>query len=109
MAKIIWTGPALKDLEVIARYIAVDSPRYAERFAKRLVRAPKVLKRHPQLGRVVPEFNRACTRELIYASYRIVYEIRDTDCFITAVIHASRDLMRHYSPGEWDITDQPLS
>ena len=104
MAKVVWTGPALRDLEVIVRYIAMDSPRYAERFSKRLVQAPRVLREYPSVGRIVPEYQLANLRELILGAYRIIYEIRQETCYIEAVIHASRDLMMHYEPGQWDVT-----
>lgn len=105
MAKVVWTGPALRDLEVIVRYIAMDSPRYAERFSKRLVQASRVLKEYLSLGRMVPEYQLPNLRELIHGAYRIIYEIREDTCYIEAVIHASRDLMRHYEPGQWDVTE----
>ena len=105
MAKVVWTGPALRDLEVIVRYIAMDSPRYAERFSKRLVQAPRVLREYPSVGRIVPEYQLANLRELILGAYRIIYEIRQETCYIEAVIHASRDLMMHYEPGQWDVTE----
>lgn len=105
MAKVVWTGPALKDLEVIVRYIAMDSPHYAERFSKRLVQAPRVLKEYPSLGRVVPEYQVENLRELILGSYRIIYEVRQDACYVEAVIHASRDIMMHYQPGQWDVTE----
>lgn len=105
MAQVVWTGPALKDLEVITKYIAMDSPRYAERFARKLVRAPRLLSKHPQIGRIVPEFEDDMLRELIMGAYRIIYEIRGETCYGEAVIHASRDLMQHYQPGEWDVTE----
>jgi len=105
VAKVVWTGPALKDLEVIVRFIAMDSPRYAERFSKRLVQAPQALKDYPSLGRVVPEYELPNFRELIHGAYRIIYEIRQDTCYIEAVIHSSRDLMMHYEPGQWDVTE----
>ncbi len=83
----------------------MDSPRYAERFSKRLVQAPRVLRAYPSLGRIVPEYQLANLRELILGAYRIIYEIRQETCYIEAVIHASRDLMMHYEPGQWDVTE----
>ena len=103
MAQIVWTKPALKDLELIINYIALDSLRYAERVGREIVCAPRILQDYPQTGRIVPEFNLATIRELIYGSYRIIYEIRGNECHIEAIIHSSRDLMRYYKPGEWDI------
>ena len=32
-------------------------------------------------------------------------EIRKDICYIEAVIHSSRDLMMHYEPGQWDVTE----
>ena len=49
MAKVDWTEPALKDLEIVINYIALDSPRYAERFGNKIVRAPRVLKNNAGL------------------------------------------------------------
>jgi Plasmid stabilization system protein len=94
MAKAIWTDPALDDLRSIVSYIAVDSPVYAERFGMALVRAPRHLEDHPRIGRIVPEFEDESIREIIHGSYRIIYLIRGDDCFIVAVVHGSRDLLR---------------
>ena len=104
MGKVIWTDPALKDLRDIIEHIAEDSPVYAERFGLHVVESPRRLEQFPYCGRIVPEFNDENIRELIYGSYRIIYVIRHGDCYITAVIHGSRDILRHSKPGEWDIT-----
>ena len=104
MAKIVQTEPALRNLEIIINYIAIDSPLYAERIGNKIVHAPRILKNYPKIGRIVPEFNINSVRELIYGSYRIIYEIRKETCFIEAIIHSSRDLISHYKPGKWDVT-----
>lgn len=104
MGKVIWTDPALKDLHDIIEHIAEDSPVYAERFGLQVVEAPRRLGQFPNCGRMVPEFKDENIRELIYGSYRIIYLIRHNACYITAVIHGSRDILRHLKPGEWDIT-----
>ncbi len=104
MVKVIWTEPALKDLHDIIIHIAEDSPIYAERFGLRVVEAPRCLKQFPYCGRIVPEFKDEKLRELIYGAYRIIYLIRYKTCYITAVIHGSRDILRHLKPGDWDVT-----
>lgn len=103
MAKVVWTEPALNDLQGIIEYIARDSVVYAERFGMRVVQAPRILQQSPFLGRLVPEFNDQSIRELIYGSYRIIYKATDTSCFIVAVIHGSRDIFKHLKPGAWNI------
>ena len=73
------------------------------RFGRRVAQAPRRLAQFPQSGRIVPEFNDETIRELIYGSYRIIYKISGTTCSIVAVIHGSRDIIRHVGPGEWNI------
>ena len=104
MAKVFWTKPALTDLLEIIDHIAKDSPAYAERFGIRVVESPRRLEQFPLSGRIVPEFSDENIRELIYGSYRIIYLLQKNNCYITAIVHASRDILRHLEPGEWDVT-----
>ncbi len=76
MAKVNWTEAALADLQEITAYIAKDSYVYAERIADRILKAPRILKKFPNSGRRVPEFSDDSIRELIYRSYRIVYQLK---------------------------------
>ena len=55
MARLIWSPQAADDLEAACEYIARDSPGYAANFARRVVDAVALLRRHPLLGRMVPE------------------------------------------------------
>lgn len=71
MAKVVWTEPALNDLQGIIEYIAKDYVVYAERFGMRVVQAPRILQQSPFLGRIVPEFNDQSIRELIYEPHRV--------------------------------------
>ena len=105
MAKVTWTEPALVDLQEIIEYIANDSPVYAERVGIRVVQAPRRLEHFPLSGRIVPEFQDDTIRELIYGSYRIIYRLQGDSCYVIAVVHASRDIIRHLKPGEWDVTE----
>ena len=57
------------------------------------------------LGEWSPNIELSNFRELIHGAYRIIYEIRQDSCYIEAVIHSSRDLMMHYEPGKWDVTE----
>lgn len=104
MAKVIWTEPALDDLHNIIEHIAKDSFAYAERFGIRVVESPRRLTQFPYCGRIVSEFGEENIRELIYGSYRVVYLVKEKVCYVVAIIHGSRDILRHLKPGEWDIT-----
>lgn len=103
MAKVIWTEPAIEDVRAIVEHVANDSARYAERLGTGLVEAPRQIETFPHSGRIVPEFDDSGIRELIFGSYRLIYVLREEACYITAVIHASRDIIRHLSPGDWQI------
>ncbi len=104
MAEVIWTRPALDDLKDIVEYISRDSKVYAERFATRVMEAAKRVEEFPYSGRLVPEFKEENIRELIYGSYRIIYVLRGKTCYVTAVIHGSRDILRQLDTGDWDVT-----
>jgi toxin ParE1/3/4 len=69
VARVIWTDPALADLEAIAAYIARDSPRQASLFVQRAFRAADRLEAFPQLSRIVPEIGEDTVRELILHPY----------------------------------------
>ena len=71
-------------------FIAADNPSAAEKWASGLVNAVAKLKRHPKLGRVVPEIGREEYRELIYGNYRVVYRASGNMISILTVRHYSR-------------------
>ena len=102
MVKIIWTEPALDDIHSILEFIAQDSVYYADLTARGILNAPKHIKKFPLSGRMVPEFCDKTIREIIHGSYRIIYKTNDSKCFVVAVIHASRDIIRHLTPADWN-------
>jgi plasmid stabilization system protein ParE len=46
----------------------------------------------PKAGKKVSELNDEAVRELSLYSYRIIYEIKEPDIFVLAVVHKRRDL-----------------
>jgi plasmid stabilization system protein ParE len=55
MAKVIWTEPALSDLDTIADYIALDNPDAARSLVRRIFQHVGHLAAHPELGSKIPE------------------------------------------------------
>ena len=102
MVKIIWTEPALADIHSIMEFIAQDSVYYADVTARGILNTPKRIKKFPFSGRIVPEFCDTTIWEIIHGSYRIIYKVSDSSCFVVSVIHASRDIMRHLIPAVWN-------
>ncbi|NOZ37968.1 MAG: type II toxin-antitoxin system RelE/ParE family toxin, partial [Gammaproteobacteria bacterium] len=47
----------------------------------------------PKLGKKVPELNDENIRELSMYSYRIIYEIKNQDTFVLAVVHKQQELI----------------
>lgn len=102
MASIRWTLGARDDLREIVDYISQDSTTYAAATAGRIVAAVARLRRHPRLGRVVPEYRDETIRELIVGTYRVVYRLREQRIGIVAVAHGSRDLLMRLTDKPWD-------
>ncbi|WP_290651790.1 type II toxin-antitoxin system RelE/ParE family toxin [Aquisalimonas sp.] len=65
---------ALTDLEAIrAWYAKQGEPGVGERLLGEIVASIEVLADHPDMGRIVPEFEQPSLRELIRRPFRIVY------------------------------------
>ncbi len=65
---------ALADLESIRTWYATqDVPEVGERLIGEIVASIEALAEHPDMGRIVPEFDQPFLRELIRPPFRIVY------------------------------------
>ena len=65
---------ALADLESIRTWYAEqDVPEVGERLIGEIVASIEALVDHPDMGRIVPEFDQCFLRELIRPPFRIVY------------------------------------
>jgi toxin ParE1/3/4 len=94
MAEITWTPFALEDLQSIYNYISKDSVTYAGRFVDKLIDKVDILEDHPEIGRVVPEFENETIRELIEGNYRIIYKILSITQIAIIRIHHSAMLLK---------------
>lgn len=65
MAKLIWTEPALKDLDDIAAYIAHDNPAAARRLVERVFQHVEQLGDHPDSGSIPKEFRNSRYRQIV--------------------------------------------
>lgn len=92
--KIVFTKPAIADLEGLVSFIARDNPQAAERFGYEIVVKAEKLDAFPLLGRVVPEFKSEVIREIIHRPYRIVYRVGEDQELIEIlrVWHAARGI-----------------
>jgi plasmid stabilization system protein ParE len=71
---ISFSKSAIEDLESIQVYYLEQSvSEVGQGFVTAIVEHIETLSAHPDIGRVVPEFNDELIRELIHAPFRIVY------------------------------------
>jgi len=87
--RLIWTRPALADLDAMFTYVAKDDRDLAERLTFEMEARVRTLADYPEIGRP----GRADgTRELVITGtpYILPYRVRDGRVEILAALHASR-------------------
>lgn len=90
MAEIIWTEPALADLEAIADYIAVENPTAASEFVQRVLGHIDKLENHPFLGPVPAELEKSRYRQIVESPCRIFYRLENERVLILHVMRSER-------------------
>lgn len=84
---------ALEDLQAIQEYYKEqDVPRIGDEFVITILKHSEMLQRHPDAGRVVPEFNLDHIRELIHAPFRVVYLRQANEVVLIRVWRSERQL-----------------
>lgn len=75
MAELIWTEPALQDLDAIADYIALDNPLAARGLVQRVFEQVEQLQGHPESGSYPPELRRSSRRyrQIVESPCRVFY------------------------------------
>ena len=94
MARLIWTEPALADLDAIAEYIALDNPAAASRLVQKVFGSVERLERFPSSGKRPPELQRTSYRELVVAPCRVFYRVEGDSVFLLYVMRAEHLLRR---------------
>lgn len=91
MAEIIWTEPALEQLDEIAEYIALDNPAAASKLVQRIFQAVERLERFPNSGKEPPELPDSVYRQVTSYPCRVFYRI---DGEKVLIVHVVRDEMQ---------------
>lgn len=92
--EVVWTRPAVEDLEEVATRIGHDSEAYASSFVREVRDAAASLGEFAERGQVVPEFGDPALRELLIRPYRLVYEIIGDRVLLVGLIHGARRYRR---------------
>lgn len=100
MAEIIWSEPALADLEAIADYIALENPAAAATLVKRVFAHVGQLAEHPQSGRWAPELGRSRYRQIVEPPCRIFYRFDGRRVHALHAMRSERVLRKDRLAGE---------
>ena len=94
MAEVVWSEPALADLEAIADYIALENPVAAAELVQRVLAHVEQLAEHPESGVRVPELGRSRYRQRVELPCRIFYRHKEQRVFIVHVMRTERLLRK---------------
>jgi plasmid stabilization system protein ParE len=94
MAEIVWTEPALSDLDAIADYIAIESPLAAAELVRRVIGHVEQLADHPESGSRPIELKRSRYRQIVEPPCRIFYRPDGRRVFILHVMRSERVLRK---------------
>ncbi len=94
MAQIVWTGPALSDLNAIAEYIALDHEQAAQELVSRVFTSVERLEQFPDSGRVPPELAGLRYREIIIRPCRVFYRHTKAKVYIVHVMRSENQLRK---------------
>lgn len=83
MAQVIWTEPALQELDAIAEYIALDNPVAASDLVRTIFNKIERLADFPRSGRIPPELGHSVYREIVVPPCRIFYR-EDGERFLSS-------------------------
>ncbi len=94
MAEIIWTAPALNNLNDIAEYIAISNLAAAKKLTQEIFDKISRLESHPESGKIPLELDNLNYREVIVKPCRIFYKVENTNVYILHVMRQERDLRK---------------
>jgi toxin ParE1/3/4 len=90
--KVLISPRAREDLKIIVRFISRENSAATLRLGQLLIEKALSLNSLPLRGRIVPELNNPLIRELVFKSYRIIYQVSDAQQLIAILRfwHAAR-------------------
>jgi toxin ParE1/3/4 len=92
MARLIWTEPALTDLNEIAEYIALENTGAAKALVRNVFSTVERLERHPQSGKVLDELPNSRYRQVVAGPCRIFYRYSRNEVLVLHVMRSERQL-----------------
>ena len=94
MAEIVWSDPALQDLDAIADYIALDKPEAARKFVERVFTRVEQLAEFPRSSSVPRELRGLRYRQIVVPPCRVFYRFEGSSVYVVHVIRGERLLSK---------------
>jgi plasmid stabilization system protein ParE len=92
MVEIVWTEPALSDLDAIADFIALENPVAAQKLVRKIFRHVEQLVDHPDSGSKPAELKGWNYRQIVEPPCRVFYRHDDIRVFILHVMRSEQRL-----------------
>ncbi len=92
MARVVWTEPALSDLDAIADYISLETPIAAQKLVRKIFNHVEQLKDHPKSGSKPIELKSWNHHQIIEPPCRVFYRLDDTHVYILHVMRSEQRL-----------------
>lgn len=102
MSGITWAQPALDDLKALRAWIGRDSEPLSDRVAERIFDAVEQAIPFPRIGRVVTEVDDENVRELLFRTFRIIYQTVHDGVVVLGILHGGRPNERR-EPRRWEV------
>lgn len=93
------TQSAIDDLQQLKRYYAEQGvPDVGIALVQRILDTMELTLQHPELGRIVPEFNQPELREILHPPFRLVYLRQSQQIHVVRVWRSERLLILPDTP-----------
>jgi plasmid stabilization system protein ParE len=94
MAELIWTEPALQDLDAIADYIDLENPAAARGLVQRVFQHVGQLAEQPESGSRPPEMRRSRYRQIVEPPCRVIYRYDGSRVWVLHVMRGEKPLRK---------------
>lgn len=94
MAQIIWTEPALDNLNDVAEYIAISNVYAARKLVENIFSKVQRLEQFSESGRIPEEISTLNYREVVVSPCRVFYKVDQGSVYVLHVLRQERDLRK---------------
>lgn len=102
MSSVSWSEPALDDVKALSVWLGRDSESLSNQVVERIFEAVEQAIPFPRIGRVVSEVGDESVRELLFRTFRIIYQAAGNQIVVLSVLHGGRPTERR-EPRRWEI------